>query len=122
MLRRLIFISISAGFVLLFAGRVLAFDPNQQLCQLNGASNSAYCTPPPLSGPEEIITKITNIVLFITGIAAVIAIIFGGIQYILSDGDSAKINAAKNTILYAVIGLVVALLAKVIVSFVVRRT
>ncbi|MES2876057.1 MAG: pilin [Patescibacteria group bacterium] len=60
-----------------------------------------------------------NVLLFIIGVVAVIMIILGGLRYILSNGDSAQITSAKNTILYAVIGLVVALLAYAIVNFVV---
>ena len=45
--------------------------------------------------------------------------IIGGIRYVISNGDSSQITSAKNTIMYAVIGLVVALLAYAIVNFIV---
>ena len=67
----------------------------------------------------NVIEDITNVLLFIIGAVAVIMIIVGGIKYVLSNGDSAQITSAKNTILYAVIGIVVALLAYAIVNFVV---
>jgi ABC-type Fe3+ transport system permease subunit len=67
----------------------------------------------------NVIEDITNVLLFIIGAVAVIMIIVGGIRYTLSNGDSAQITSAKNTILYAVIGIVVALLAYAIVNFVV---
>lgn len=57
----------------------------------------------------------------IVGIIAVVMIIVGGIRYITSGGDSGNVTAAKNTILYAVIGLVVVALAQVIVQFVLKR-
>lgn len=60
-----------------------------------------------------------NIMLFAIGILAVIMIIWGGIRYVLSGGDSTAISAAKKTILYAVVGLVVAILAYAIVNFVI---
>lgn len=60
-----------------------------------------------------------NIMLFAIGILAVIMIIWGGIRYVLSGGDSSAISAAKKTILYAVVGLVVAILAYAIVNFVI---
>ena len=62
---------------------------------------------------------ITNIILFIMGAVAVIMIIIGGFRYVTAGGDSGSVTAAKNTILYAVIGLIVALLAYAIVNFVV---
>jgi hypothetical protein len=67
----------------------------------------------------NVIVDITNTLLFIIGAVAVIMIIIGGIRYTLSNGDSAQITSAKNTILYSVIGIVVALLAYAIVNFVI---
>jgi hypothetical protein len=56
----------------------------------------------------------------IIGIAAVIMIIIGGATYVLAAGDSAKINTAKNTIIYALVGLVVAASAALIIRFIAR--
>lgn len=61
---------------------------------------------------------IVNLILYIVGVAAVIMIIIGGLRYVLSSGDQSSVKAAKDTILYAVIGLVVAILAYAIVNFV----
>jgi len=68
-----------------------------------------------------LVSTVTNALLFIIGAISVIMIIVGGIRYVISNGDSAQITAAKNTILYAVIGLVIALLAYAIVNFVVTN-
>ena len=57
---------------------------------------------------------------FIVGVMAVIMIIWGGIRYVLSAGNSAALTSAKNTIMYAVIGLIVAILAYTIVNFVIN--
>lgn len=67
------------------------------------------------------ITNIINIMLYALGAIAVIMIIIGGIRYTTSNGDSNGIQSAKNTILYAVAGLVVAILAYAIVNFVVSN-
>jgi len=64
------------------------------------------------------IKKIINILLQVLGIISVIVIIVGGIRYATSGGDSKQTAAAKDTILYAVVGLVVAILAYAIVNFV----
>jgi multisubunit Na+/H+ antiporter MnhB subunit len=66
----------------------------------------------------DLIKIIVNIMLFILGAIAVIMIIIGGIRYTTSNGEAANTKAAKDTILYAVIGLVVAILAYAIVNFV----
>ena len=65
------------------------------------------------------ITIVTNILLFLIGTIAVIAIIIGGIRYTTSNGDASQTKAAKDTILYAVVGLVVAIMAYAIVNWVV---
>ncbi len=67
------------------------------------------------------VQQIINVLLFIVGAISVIMIILGGIKYVLSNGDSSQITSAKNTILYAVIGLIVALLGYAIVNFVVTQ-
>lgn len=64
------------------------------------------------------IRVVTNTMLFAIGVVAVIMLIVGGFRYIFSGGNSTSVNAAKDTILYAVIGIVVALLAYAIVNFV----
>lgn len=65
-----------------------------------------------------IISTIINWILAIVGVIAVFMIILGGIQYSTSAGDSGKVKKAKDTILYGIIGLVIALLAAAIVNFV----
>ncbi len=68
---------------------------------------------------EQGIKDVVNVLLFVLGAIAVIMIIIGGIRYTTSNGDSSAITGAKNTILYSVVGLVVAILAYAIVNFVV---
>lgn len=70
---------------------------------------------------NTIAKNIINTLLYVVGIVAVVMIIIGGIRYASSNGDSSSIQGAKNTILYAVIGLIVAIMAFAIVNFVVGR-
>ena len=69
--------------------------------------------------PKEIIQTIVRILLFLIGAVSVIMIIIGGFRYVISQGDSGAVTSAKNTILYAVIGLIVAIFAWAIVDFVI---
>lgn len=69
----------------------------------------------------DIIQNIINTLLYASGIIAVLIIIIGGITYALSAGDQSKITTAKNTIFYAIIGLIVAALSFAIVNFVIAR-
>lgn len=69
---------------------------------------------------EGVIQTIINIMLYIVGVLSVIMLVWGGISYTTSGGDSNKVTNAKNTILYALIGLVVAIFAWAIVNFVLK--
>lgn len=64
------------------------------------------------------VNSIINVILSVIGIITVVVIILGGIQYVTSAGDPAKTKKAKDTILYGIIGLIIALLAFAIVNFV----
>ena len=70
---------------------------------------------------NAIIKTIVNVLLFIISAVSVIMIIIGGLKYTTSQGDSTSLTSAKNTILYAVIGLLVAMFAYAIVNFVVTH-
>lgn len=72
-------------------------------------------------GFAGLLERVINILLFVVGAVAVLAIIIGGIRYVVSGGDPKAAAGAKDTILYAVIGLVVAFAAYAIVRFVVTR-
>ncbi len=74
-----------------------------------------------LFGPGSIFNAVTNLLIFVIGAIAVIMVIIGGLLYVLSSGDGKNTARAKDTILYAVIGLVVALLAYALVNFVLTR-
>lgn len=71
--------------------------------------------------PESLVKKFVNIFLFAVGALSVIMLIWGGIRYTTSAGDSNKVQAAKNTVLYAIVGLVVAILAYAIVNMVIDK-
>jgi hypothetical protein len=72
----------------------------------------------PLFGADGIFTLIINTALFVIGALSVLMLIYGGIRYTISMGDAKNVEAAKNTIMYAIIGIVIALLASAIVNFV----
>ena len=88
---------------------------------LREGAEAARCDgcPSDLFGDTGVFKQITNTILYIVGIVAVIMLIIGGIRYVTSGGDSKKVTDAKNTVLYAIIGLVVAFLAFAIVNFVI---
>jgi len=67
---------------------------------------------------NNLVEKIINIFSAIVGVVAVIMIVYGGFRYITSGGDTTRVSSAKNTIIYALIGLAIVALAQVIVRFV----
>ena len=71
-----------------------------------------------LFGQTGIFRTITNVLLFILGAISVIMIIIGGLRYVVSGGNASAVTAAKNTILYAIVGVIVALLAYAVINFV----
>lgn len=83
-------------------------------------SNAAVCKSTGDDATKSI-QNVINILLYILGIIAVIMIIIGGIRYALSGGDSGSTKSAKDTILYSVIGLVVAILSYSIINLVIDR-
>jgi hypothetical protein len=88
-----------------------------------GSQAGADCAAPKsgaqnLFGANGVFITITNILLFIIGAIAVVMLIIGGVRYVVSAGDQNAVTSAKNTILYAIIGIVVAFLAYAAVNFV----
>jgi len=73
------------------------------------------------NGLDSILRKVIQIFSVIVGFVAVVMIIFGGIKYITSGGDSGNIAGARNTIVYAVIGLIIVALAQVLVHYVLKN-
>lgn len=71
---------------------------------------------------QSIVTTVINVFSWVVGVVSVIAIILGGFKYITSGGDANGVSSAKNTILYAIVGLVIVALAQVIVRFVIGTT
>lgn len=73
--------------------------------------------PKPLMSTVQVII---NVVIGVIGVVAVAVIVLGGVYYVISQGEAAKITKAKNTLLYGIIGLAVALLSYAIVNFVLK--
>ncbi|MDR0591009.1 MAG: pilin [Candidatus Nomurabacteria bacterium] len=95
-------------------------DPSQGVGgSVNNDCAGAGSNQKELFGADGVFTIIINVVLFLVGAISVIMLIYGGIKYTTSAGDTAKVTSAKNTIMYAIVGLIVAILAYAIVNFVV---
>ena len=72
-----------------------------------------------LFATNGVFVTIANTLIFVVGAVAVLYLIIGGLRYVVSNGDSKSVEAAKNTILYAIIGIVVAVVSFALVKFVI---
>ena len=122
-------LSIATPAVALVPATVFANNIQDSLCTgVNNAaenSNSDKCSAGSTDGKEslkKIATKIVGIFSIIVGIVAVIMIIYGGFRYITSGGESGSVSNAKNTLIYAIIGLIIVALAQFIVHYVLGTT
>lgn len=112
----MISLSISVGY----SGLALAASTTSaknQVCTGVSGTTGGSCT----SGSadiQRIIKAVISILSLIVGLAAVIMIIVSGLKYVTSGGDSNSISSAKSTIVYAIVGLIIAALAQVIVRYV----
>ncbi len=111
---------------------LLAFSPavlvsaqsKADVCEgigLTGGGGNTCANPTGSPDVDSTIKTVINLLSLVVGVIAVIMIIVGGLKYIMSSGDSNAINSAKNTILFALVGLAIVALAQIIVRFVVNR-
>ena len=127
-----IFVSLFLGltvalfsFSCMVVSDVYAVDVTSAACQ--GIEDSAACADSidkggnPLYGPNGVITVAIKGLSIVLAVAAVVVLMFAGLRYITSQGDSSKITQSRNAIIYAVIGMVIAALAQVIVNLVLNR-
>ncbi len=108
--------------VLAFAGVASAQTPDIQEGLDKGSCLSTTTSDCDTQDPDEavndLITTVINVFSLVVGVVSVIMIIVGGFKYITSGGDSGGVSSAKNTILFAIVGLIIVALAQVIVRFV----
>jgi hypothetical protein len=114
----MIFLTLVAVFALTAPSIALAQDAKSQLqCGVNAAAGEKGCG----AGNSDINTpvgKIVNLLSSLVGVLAVIMLIVGGFRYVTSGGNQESTKNARNTIIYALVGLVVVALAQIIVRFV----
>lgn len=128
MIQKLRIIIMGLTLVALLAVPTVAFAQSAADCSgiLGCIGEGTNATDPNASGDatdnvNRIITTVINLFSLIVGVVSVIMIIVGGFKYITSGGDSGKVTSAKDTILYAVVGLIVVAFAQLIVKFVLEK-
>lgn len=97
-----------------------ASEIGDRACYIAGSS-AIGCGGTGLLAPGGFVNTAVNTVIFIVGALSVIMVIVGGLRYVLSGGDAAGLKSAKETIIYALVGLAISLLSFAIVGFVITR-
>lgn len=124
------FARLLAGLTLLLVPMLVAVpaqaalfdDAKDQACAGLQLDENGSCTEESGgSGISRVLKTVIGILSLVVGVISVIMIIIGGIKYATSQGDSAGVSSAKNTIIYAVVGLVIAAISQFIVRFVMVR-
>jgi hypothetical protein len=127
-----VFIALVVGFGLGAVQPAFAVDPLKDVCASNPDSETCkshtVATDPttgeavnPLTGTNGLLYKISTIIATVAGVVAVIVIVVSGLRYITSGGDAQKTASAKGTLVGAIIGLIIIVLAQSIITFVVRK-
>lgn len=126
----LIVATLFAGFLLAAPLAAVNAQNKAELCaganlKLSTSGSNDECTRPGEKSNsksiEDLIAQIINVLTVIVGIVAVIMIIIGGFKYITSGGDSGAVSSAKNTVIYAIVGLIIVAFAQIIVRFVINK-
>lgn len=84
-------------------------------------SAAAGCSGTSSSTVTTIVVNVINAVIGIAGLIAVVYVVVGGVQYMTSTGDPGKVEKARKTIIYAVIGMIICVLSFAIVNFVIKK-
>ena len=110
----------AASFIYATQPAIAANDWNKDACSKADAAQKAALGCDVNSTAPSVVEALINGVIVMVGIVAVIIIIVGGQRFIVSQGDSSKITAARGMIIYGVVGLVVALVAFAVVNFILK--
>ena len=120
LLRGMVISAIVFGVVTLTGSSVSAVaNPLDASCGATGLGGSDICKnrSDKLFGPNSIWTNIINMMIYVVGAVAVLMVVIGGLRYVLSGGDASQTKSAKDTILYSIVGVVIAIMSYAIVNF-----
>lgn len=110
------------GFALSSTSTVQAASKNDVCDGVGAASGSNGCTPTDgVTDINKLIKTAIRIFQSVVGLIALIMMVTAGLRFVTSSGDSGKVTSARNTLLYASVGIVVVALAEVIVQFALNR-
>ena len=128
MKRLLIALALVLSCAVLPAATAAAYNPLDEACKVGGnnSGSSTVCTEKgktdnPVSGPNGILYKVTKIVSYVAGIAAVIMVLISGFFYITAEGEASKAASARSALIGAIVGVVIVVTAQAILKFVLSK-
>lgn len=104
-------------------GNILPESQLPSFCKADDNQNQAHANDndSPLTGPDGVLTKAMDILALIVGIACVLVIIISGLRFVVSAGDTNAISSARRSLLYAVVGLLIVVMARALVRFILNK-
>ncbi len=94
--------------------------PSSKLALQGATELGGSCSGKTITAPGGLVTTIVNVITYVAGVIVIFMIIFAGFRYITSTGDANKVNSAKNTLLYAIVGIIIIVMAQVIVHYIIN--
>jgi len=123
--RKLLIVSLFASCALFLSPATTSAASTIAACDIPGSSESSVCKDQNSASKDSnpiigIIKTAINVVSFMAGAAAVIAILISSIKFMTANGDQNSISSAKKTLVFAAVGIIVVLIAQSIVAFALR--
>ncbi|HEY1064366.1 MAG TPA: pilin [Candidatus Saccharimonadales bacterium] len=116
-----LFVALAAPALPVMAPVAHAASSKRAACEGVGLTGGECNSPDAQNTIYGLVGDIVNILSIVVGIVAVIMIIVSGLKYVTASGDTSKVASAKSTLVYAVVGIVIAALAQFIVHFVLEN-
>lgn len=121
MKKRIVLALMSLGVAGILSLSVVSNNAYAQVSSGINAATTNEMKNKQIDGANGVIRVISNILIWVVGIVAVIMIVWSGIKYMTAAGDSSKLASAKSSLIYAIVGLIVAIMAYAIVNFIMDR-
>ena len=121
-MKKIIFLALmSLGVASVLSLSVASTNASAQVSSGINAATTDEMRNKQIDGSNGVIRIVSNILIWVVGIVAVIMIVWSGFKYITAAGDTSKVASAKNSLIYAIVGLIIAILAYAIVNFVIEH-
>jgi len=123
LLTLLVVLGLGTSFAFAHSATPVYADAKSEICNgVGAASGSTGCTASAgQPSVNSLVKTIVTVLSWIVGVLSVIMIVFAGFQYVNSGGDTNKTAGAKNTLIYAIVGIVIVAFAQAIVQFVLGK-